>query len=55
MRLVQLTHPIVGRRVAVVKEPKLQLVKRYHSIYELALAAIERGISFGRNNDPTYF
>lgn len=40
MRLVQLQHPQLGRRIAVVEEPQLLLLHSYHSIYELALNAI---------------
>lgn len=41
MRLVQLSHKTQGRKVALVKEPNLQLLKRFTSIYDLALEAIE--------------
>lgn len=40
-RLVQITHPGLGRRVAVVKEPLLVLLNDAHSIYGLALEALE--------------
>lgn len=40
IRLVQLTHPRHGRRVAVVQEPTLQLVNNISSAYQLALEAI---------------
>jgi hypothetical protein len=39
-RLVQLKHPQHGRRVAMVREDKLLLLRDYHSIYALAHAAI---------------
>lgn len=39
-RLVQLIHPIRGRRVALVQEPRLVLLKQVTSIYGLALEAI---------------
>ncbi|MEO6330480.1 MAG: AraD1 family protein [Ginsengibacter sp.] len=39
-RLVQLTHPQNGRRVAVVKEPSLILLNDTFSVYHLALEAI---------------
>ena len=45
MRLVQLNHDRQGRRVAVVDEPKLVLLKSLGSLYQLALTAIERGES----------
>ena len=40
LRLVQLTHPQLGRRVAVVEEPRLRLLRECESIYELAQSAI---------------
>jgi hypothetical protein len=39
-RLVQLIHPIRGRRVALVREPQLVLLKNVSSIHGLALEAI---------------
>ena len=47
VRLVQLFHPQFKRRVAIVKEPSLLLLKDIHSVYELALAAIEEKSSLG--------
>lgn len=41
IRLVQITHPDLGRRVAMVKEPSLVILKDIHSVYELAVEAIE--------------
>jgi hypothetical protein len=41
-RLVQLKHP-TGRRIALVREPDLLLIKDFQSIYQLALNAIETG------------
>jgi hypothetical protein len=41
MNLVQIRHPTLGRRVAIVDEPSLRLIDSPHSIYELARAAIE--------------
>ena len=41
LRLTQLRHPTSGRRVAVVEEPQLRLVRPYDSIYRLAQAALE--------------
>jgi len=41
IRLVQLTHPTGGRRVAMVQEPGLVLLNDTASIYELALDSIE--------------
>jgi hypothetical protein len=43
LRLVQLNHPVQGRRVAVVQEPQLRLVDGPRSAYELAQAAIKAG------------
>ncbi|HEX4590377.1 MAG TPA: AraD1 family protein [Gemmataceae bacterium] len=40
LRLVQLTHPTDGRRVAVVEEPKLNLLSSLASVFDLARAAI---------------
>lgn len=42
-RLVQLTHPQTGRRVALVKEPSLLLLSNVSSIYALAIEAIDAG------------
>lgn len=39
-RLVQLFHPIRGRRVALVREPQLVLLKNVASVHALALEAI---------------
>ena len=41
IRLVQLTHPQAGRRLAIVEEPSLLLLQEYHSAYALAWAARE--------------
>ncbi|MBN3582048.1 GguC protein [Algoriphagus aestuarii] len=41
IRLVQLTHPKQGRRIAMVQEPDLVLLKGFGSIYKLALRAID--------------
>lgn len=46
-RLVQLNHAIRGRRVALVQEPRLVLLKQVKSIYELALAAITGKTALG--------
>jgi hypothetical protein len=43
LRLVQLSHPEYGRRVAVVDEPKLQLLSGAGSVFELAKVAIASG------------
>src|SRR5438132_322883 len=42
LRLVQLGARNQGRRVALVEEPKLRLLSRYESIYDLAQEAIAR-------------
>lgn len=43
MRLVQITHPDHGRRVALVREPSLILLERFSSVFELATEAIHSG------------
>jgi hypothetical protein len=43
LRLVQLTHPQTGRRVAVVDEPNLRLLSQYTTVYDLAQSAIDAG------------
>jgi hypothetical protein len=43
MRLVQLTHPSQGRRVALVDNSTLRLLGSQRSVYAFALAAIETG------------
>lgn len=40
LRLVQLTHPELGRRVAVVDEPRLRLIRDATSLYQLAQDAL---------------
>ena len=40
LRIVQLIHPKHGRRIALVKEPSLVLLKDIRSAYDLALKAI---------------
>jgi hypothetical protein len=45
MNLVQLQHPKLGRRVAIVEEPSLVLIDSPATIYDLALAAIAAGKS----------
>jgi hypothetical protein len=41
IRLVQLTHPEHGRRVAIVDEPRLRVLNDANSVYQLAQEAIE--------------
>lgn len=43
IRLVQLVHPQAGRKLALVSEPDLLLLKNFSSVYELALKAIHAG------------
>ena len=43
IRLVQIIHPDYGRRVALVQEPSLTLLRDSRSVYDLALAAIREG------------
>ena len=45
MHLVQLKHRSDGRRIAIVEEPALVLLKSPPSIHELATIAIERNES----------
>ena len=45
MRVVQIQHTRVGRKVAVVEEEKLRLVQDYTTLYACALAALEQGIA----------
>ena len=40
-RLVQLIHPSQGRKIALVQEPNLTLLKNYNSVYQLALKALD--------------
>jgi hypothetical protein len=42
IRLVQLTHPTAGRRVAAVREPSLVLLNNTASVYELAQESLEK-------------
>lgn len=42
-RLVQITHPRHGRKVALVQEPELLLLRDTFSVYDLALEAIHTG------------
>ncbi len=42
-RLVQITHPAKGRRVAVVAEPFLVVLNEVETVYDLALKAIDSG------------
>ena len=44
-RLVQMTHPSTGRKLAVVAEPFLILLNNIKSVYQLALQAIDSGES----------
>lgn len=43
IRLVQLSHPAAGRKVAIVEEPFLVLLKDITSVYQLALQTIDAG------------
>ncbi|HEY2415156.1 MAG TPA: AraD1 family protein [Pirellulaceae bacterium] len=45
LRLVQLLHKSEGRRVGVVEEPRLRLLAKWRSVYELAMEAIGRACS----------
>ena len=41
LRIVQLSHPVHGRRVAVVSEPYLRVLQGCSTVYELARLAIQ--------------
>jgi hypothetical protein len=41
LRLVQIVHPIEGRRVAVVEEPVLRLLADHMTVYGMAVSAID--------------
>jgi hypothetical protein len=43
LRLTQIKHPSSGRRVAIVDEPQLRLLRGTDSIYRLAEAALDAG------------
>jgi len=47
LRVVQLSHPEHGRRVAVVEEPWLRLLRDCSSVYELAQSAIQSNRRLG--------
>ncbi len=42
VRLVQIIHPDLGRRIAVVEEPTLRLVSDFSSVYALGIAALQQ-------------
>ncbi|MGI8635508.1 MAG: hypothetical protein ACR2KZ_08915, partial [Segetibacter sp.] len=46
-RLVQITHSTIGRRVAMVQEPSLVILKNTTSVYELAIEALEKQEKLG--------
>lgn len=41
IRLVQLIHPVLGRKIAMVQEPELVFLIGFNSVYELALSALD--------------
>jgi hypothetical protein len=47
LRIVQLSHPTRGRRIAIVEEPELRLLRDYSAVYELAQSAIRANRSLG--------
>ena len=53
IRLVQLKHPIHGRRVAVVEGDELRLLDGTDSIFRLAEVAIAKKISFAKKISAT--
>lgn len=46
IRLVQLIHPEMGRKIAIVSEPNLVLLHGPASVYELAVHVIDSEKSF---------
>ncbi|MCJ7467035.1 MAG: hypothetical protein MUO53_10125 [Maribacter sp.] len=44
MRLVQITHKNLGRKLALVEEPKLHVLSNFTSLFELATAAINGSV-----------
>ena len=45
IHLVQLRHPSLGRRIALVNEPELVLLKDFLSVYDLAMHTVETNTS----------
>ena len=43
LRVVQLSHPCEGRRIAVVEVPHLRLATEFATVHDAALAAIRAG------------
>lgn len=43
IHLVQLRHPVNGRRIALVSASDLQLLDRFNTVYDLSMHAIEDG------------
>ncbi|MRH99632.1 GguC protein [Kriegella sp. EG-1] len=43
MHVVQIHHEKEGRKIALVNEPKLQIINHFKSVYELASFAIDNG------------
>ena len=48
MRLVQLRHPIRGRKIALVQEPDLIIINGFSSIFEMAVQAIENKVPLSK-------
>jgi hypothetical protein len=42
MRIVQLSHPEKGRKVAIVKEPQLYFLNNYTTVYDLAQYSLQQ-------------
>jgi hypothetical protein len=41
MRIIQIKHPRLGRKIALVKEPNLILINQFESVFSLAQAALQ--------------
>jgi hypothetical protein len=54
LRLVQLFHPVHGRRVAVVSEPQLRLLQGCSTVYELVTSAIRSNQRLHKHIEQRY-
>ena len=52
MRLIQLIGPD-GRRVGLVEDAHINLLRRFTSVWSLAQAALQDGVSLQKKADPT--
>jgi len=48
IRLVQLSHPELGRKLALVQEPALIFLNKFNSVYDLAVKAVTSGKDIGK-------